>query len=272
MSPVKVWQLLYSFFVSQHIDSSSYRIAPGLGSRRVQREGVGLLTPSQIDEEIRLDDSNAFIIHDRDGLDCQTAHFFSANQYKQFHWLAIGTRRLDRTPDSWSFLAEALASEGGLYLAAFDSAQYHSWQKCRDIRHYERKFGSTRGFPQVNQGSPPTTKAVLDISNNPGRTTEINGFPAYVAANMWLGPTFWEHAPCTKEEVLASDLFIEKKDTPHYLYLKGWPEPFTRPDGEQGRVQQKLWRLLFHQDCEWPPGSGGISDTPVGGPPELMPQ
>ena len=63
----------------------------------------------------------------------------------------------------------------------------------------------------------------------------------------------------------------EVRDTPHYLYLKSWPHPFTRPDGEQGRVQQKLWRLLFHEDCEWPPGSGGISDTPVGGPPELMP-
>ena len=71
--------------------------------------------------------------------------------------------------------------------------------------------------------------------------------------------------------MLAADFFIERRDTPHYLYLKCWPHPFTRPDGEQGRVQQKLWRLLYHEDCEWPPGSGGISDEPVGGPPELMP-
>ena len=90
-------------------------------------------------------------------------------------------------------------------------------------------------------------------------------------SELWLGSRFWDFAPCTKEEALAAEFFIEKRDTPHHLYLKSWPHPFTRPDGEQGRVQQKLWRLLYKQDCEWPPGSGGISEVPVGGPPELMP-
>ena len=115
-------------------------------------------------------------------------------------------------------------------------------------------------------------RILLDTSLNPGRyiVDDKNQFRA-VPADLWLGPHFWDYAPCTKEEVLAADFFIEKRDTPHYLYLKSWPHPFTRPDGEQGRVQQKLWRLLFKEDCEWPPGSGGISEEPVGGPPELMP-
>ncbi len=116
---------------------------------------------------------------------------------------------------------------------------------------------------------PP--KNLLDISKNPGRISLQGVNPKRIAAEMWLGPGFWSYAACTKEEVLAADFFIEKRDTAQYLYLKSWPHPFTRPDGEQGRVQQKLWRLLYNQDCEWPPGSGGISDVPVGGPPELMP-
>ena len=107
---------------------------------------------------------------------------------------------------------------------------------------------------------------------NPGRSKALSSVVNfYPTAEMWLGPHFWQYAKCTKEEALAADFFIEKRDTPHYLYLKCWPEPFTRPDGEQGRMQQRLWKLFFHEDCEWPPGSGTICNEPMYGPPELMP-
>jgi len=113
---------------------------------------------------------------------------------------------------------------------------------------------------------------MIDISRNPGRgKVLLSQFYFYASAEMWLGPHFWQHAKCTKDEVLAADFFIEKRDTPHYLYLKCWPTPFTRPEGEQGRMQQRLWKLFFHEDCEWPPGSGTISDEPIYGPPELTP-
>ena len=77
---------------------------------------------------------------------------------------------------------------------------------------------------------------------------------------MWLGPDFWEGAACTRAEVFKADFFLEVREELGFLYLKSWPHAFNRPDGEQGRVQQKLWRLLFKEDCEWPPGSGGIRD------------
>jgi hypothetical protein len=123
-------------------------------------------------------------------------------------------------------------------------------------------------------------RTLFDISLNPGRPKELFLEPQtkwmnkrfYPTAEMWLGPHFWQYAKCTKEEALAADFFIEKRDTPHYLYLKSWPEPFTRPDGEQGRMQQRLWELFFHEDCEWPPGSGTICDEPMYGPPELWPK
>ncbi len=111
---------------------------------------------------------------------------------------------------------------------------------------------------------------LFEKTSNPGRSKTVDHRCIfYPTAEMWLGPHFWQYAKCTKEEALAADFFIEKQDTPHFLYLKCWPEPFTRPDGEQGRMQQRLWKLFFHEDCEWPPGSGTICDEPMYGPPEL---
>jgi hypothetical protein len=93
----------------------------------------------------------------------------------------------------------------------------------------------------------------------------------YPTAEMWLGPHFWQYAKCTKEEALAAGFWLETRETPHFTYFKCWPTHFTRPDGDQGRMQQRLWKLFFHEDCEWPPGSGTICDEPMYGPPELMP-
>jgi hypothetical protein len=163
----------------------------------------------------------------------------------------------------------ALSSKGVLSSANLVHQNYSGWQRTDSIEYYAKLYGSIEGFRLTKP--PGSDFERLDISLNPGSGRGSDHQPKRVSADMWLGPHFWSYASCTKEEVLAADFFIEKRDTPHYLYLKSWPHPFTRPDGEQGRVQQKLWRLLYHQDCEWPPGSGGISDVPVGGPPELMP-
>jgi hypothetical protein len=153
--------------------------------------------------------------------------------------------------------------------------QCWQWNKCVELG-YERNFGTIPpGFHRVYEPSIDGIgpgRTLLDISLNPGRPKQL--FPTinfYPTAEMWLGPHFWQYAVCTKEEALDADFFLEKKDTPHYLYLKCWPEPFTRPDGEQGRMQQRLWKLFFNEDCEWPPGSGTICDEPMYGPPELMP-
>jgi hypothetical protein len=157
--------------------------------------------------------------------------------------------------------------------------RYQVWQWVNELRsgQYERRFGPlppgySRSIVKSDDGIGPDREFV-DIALNPGRPkTLLPMVRFYPTAEMWLGPHFWRYAKCTKEDVLAADFFLEKRDTPHFLYLKSWPEPFTRPDGEQGRQQQRLWKLLFHEDCEWPPGSGGICDEPMYGPPELMPK
>ena len=181
-----------------------------------------------------------------------------------------------KAPENWNGFIEGVLERFPAYGGTICAVHYYAWQCSFKEGSYSKRFGPVpQGFkrklvPSIH--APGTDEIHLDTSLNPGRyqSSDSHQFRA-VAADLWLGPHFWDYAPCTKEEILASDIFIEKRDTPHYLYLKSWPHPFTRPDGEQGRVQQKLWRLLFHEDCEWPPGSGGISDEPIGGPPELMP-
>jgi len=186
--------------------------------------------------------------------------------------LGLTSDRMPASLDYGEFFAH-MASIGRLCLASVSCPLYIGWQITTDKKSYARKYGSIDGFrDKTLEGIPPLDNVhLLDTSLNPGSRRGTQNQPQSISSEMWIGPHFWSYAPCTKEEVLAANFFIEKRDTPHYLYLKSWPHPFTRPDGEQGRVQQKLWRLLYKQDCEWPPGSGGISDVPVGGPPELMP-
>lgn len=169
-------------------------------------------------------------------------------------------------------LMEEVVKEAYFLIGTVSDGSYSKWQSCSRPDAYERQYGNIEGFRIIADLPPPLSSIQrLDISKNPGSGRTISGETFIVGAEMWLGPHFWQYAKCTKEEVLAADFFIEKRDAPNFLYLKSWPEPFTRPDGEQGRQQQRLWKLLFGETCEWPPGSGTICDEPMYGPPELMP-
>ena len=262
---------VYHCIKSQGRASDVYQISRGLGCRRQFRDPEKFLSPTEILREIELDDSNMFAVTSPElgRYQSQGVSFYPMPLDGGFQRFAMGSTAPSLSPDDWFSVVHLIATMGKLMLARISSQKYSLWQNTTDPAIYEKNYGLTTGFRLVERGSPPVNRISLDTSLNPGRAQLLNKADVQVAAEMWLGPAFWQQAPCTKQEVFGSDLFIEKKDTPHYLYLKAWPEPFTRPDGEQGRVQQKLWRLLFHQDCEWPPGSGGISDTPVGGPPEL---
>ena len=182
-----------------------------------------------------------------------------------------------KAPDDWKDFIEQLLESSPCIGAWQWKSYYQSWQtNSRQRDNSKTTFGpippgTKRWTEKSSDGYGPDTE-YLDTSLNPGRNKElIPTIRFYPSAEMWLGPHFWQYAKCSKKEALAADFFIEKRDTPHYLYLKCWPEAFTRPDGEQGRMQQRLWKLFFHEDCEWPPGSGTICDEPMYGPPELMP-
>jgi hypothetical protein len=186
-----------------------------------------------------------------------------------------------RASQNWSVLIENLLSRWPSIGAWQYIITYQSWQwdsvKCE---FYEPRYGpfppGYKTFLDLDDPDVATRRTFIDISLNPGRPAPlmpqrfcpINFYPT---AEMWLGSHFWQYAKCTKEEALAAGFWLETRETEGYTYFKCWPTAFTRPDGEQGRMQQRLWKLFFKEDCEWPPGSGTICDEPMYGPPELMP-
>jgi hypothetical protein len=194
--------------------------------------------------------------------------------------LACHFEKAAKTPCCWTLLIESIMSHHPSVAAWQFMSLYQFWQRDNTgDRFYELRWGDrppgyrTWTEPTFSVTGPKPDRLFLDISLNPGRTKQLTPMiEFYPTAEMWLGPHFWQYAKCSKEEALAADFWLETRDTPHFTYFKCWPTPFTRPDGEQGRMQQRLWKLFFHEDCEWPPGSGTICDEPMYGPPELMPQ
>jgi hypothetical protein len=174
----------------------------------------------------------------------------------------VATSTLELTPPSWVPLIESMAATVPLAIAGINDSDYTGWQRCKRPQDYLRDHGPIDSFRIIRPLPPPLEDIdVLDTSGNPGRMDSIASGPAFVCADLWLGPTFWQYAPCRKDEVLNQPC-LEVRDTPHFLYIKVYPEPFTRPDGEQGEIQRRLWQLLFHSDCRWPPtqGDSGSSD------------
>ena len=273
MPASEVWLAVYGYMEEIGVAKKRYTLSPGIGKRRGYREQHldRKLTAPEIAEELAKDDDNGFSIdHNTPGVAISVQSFnFSPipNQRIGFQQIRFKTGTSKETLQDWSSLVERLVVIGNLVWLGNTCTPYIAWQNCSIPQTYEKKYGSIAGFKTYELHGDLT----LDVQRNPGSNHMHEGVITRANAELWLGPRFWSFAPCTKEEVLAADFFIEKRDTPHYLYLKSWPHPFTRPDGEQGRAQQKLWRLLYKQDCEWPPGSGTICGEPMYGPQELMP-
>jgi hypothetical protein len=258
------WQLLTDY-LNQHEAMPDQLNMLQLGQKRdfvSDAEGIGA--------EIAVKNLTSFWVH--------TGHTESSIAYKfQHNSFTCRIENKAKAPNEWGAFIEAIASRyemiGGWQFflpyrtwqnlrepSAFDSGEWGSFPPNYKVWHEPDKYGIGPG------------QTFFDKSKNPGHTKVIDGCSIfYPTAETWLGPHFWQYAKCTKEEALAANFWLETRDTPHFTYFKCWPTAFTRPDGEQGRMQQRLWKLFFHEDCEWPPGSGTICDEPMYGPPELMP-
>ena len=280
-SAVDVWRSLVAFLAQRKCLPGRFEVSPAIKdssgwhpeTARIQ------LSSAEIEKLLAEQDQKAFWV--------DTGHSSRSVGYYLRHGKVSGGQSVlscriaqkAKAPDDWRRLIEGVMTLWPSIGAWQWKSLYQIWQWSAEVHnHYESRFGHLppgykRSYKKVESLQPQPDRVFIDISLNPGRSKELLPMVSFLpTAEMWLGPHFWQYAKCTKEHVLAADFFLEKSDTPHFLYLKSWPEPFTRPDGEQGRQQQRLWKLLFNEDCEWPPGSGGICDGPMFGPPELTPK
>ncbi|MBK1832673.1 hypothetical protein JIN78_01255 [Roseibacillus ishigakijimensis] len=83
-----------------------------------------------------------------------------------------------------------------------------------------------------------------DLTRVPAWGIWREGYIEGIAADMWLGEAFWQHAKCSKEEVLAAD-WLQVEERPNHLYVKAWPHPFDKNEGEQRERQLRLLDFFF---------------------------
>lgn len=265
-----VWRALTQFLTSQIALPTKFSLSQIAGHPEHLKSEFDLsLSPKEIEEVITERGLTGFHVN--------TGHSESSVAYMLGETtLVCRIENLARAPSDWTNLIETCLMQGVGIGGWQIFWPYWIWQHLNRTTDFGSTWGQLPpGYRTWHMPDPLGLRpgwTMLDISTNPGRTKDItSGVKFYPTAEMWLGPHFWQYAKCTKEEALAADFWLETRDTPNYTYFKCWPTPFTRPDGEQGRMQQRLWKLFFQEDCEWPPGSGTICDEPMYGPPELMP-
>lgn len=276
---VEVWRILSAYLGQSNSLPRQFEVSQIAGHSE-QYHTADRLRLSAVEIEKLIEDRNL------DGFGIDAGRSPRGMAFKLSHAKNLGRQSVfysqieiqAKAPDDWRPMLESLMTSFPATGAWQWRGLYRAWQSADCIEMgYEDRYGRLPpGYKTWQESSIDghlPGKTLIDVSLNPGRSKQLYlNSHFYPTAEMWLGPHFWQYAKCTKEVALAAEFFIEKRDTPQYLYLKCWPEPFTRPDGEQGRMQQRLWKLFFQEDCEWPPGSGIISDEPMYGPPELMPK
>jgi hypothetical protein len=276
----EVWRQLILFLAQHDALPQAFEFSQLWGhSAQMQADQSLSLPPHEIESIITAKNLHGFHVsagHSNEEIEFYLAHA-GDHPYSRLGCL-VGSDA--NAPTDWAEFLENLMMRFDAVGAWQWRRLYNYWQGdvAADDRYIQRWGKLPPGYKTFKQPAPLSLtpqpeRSLIDISLNPGRPKQLEpGLHFLATAEMWLGPDFWQYAACTKEEALDADFFLEKRDTPHYLYLKCWPEPFTRPDGEQGRMQQRLWKLFFNEDCEWPPGSGTICEEPMYGPPELMPK
>lgn len=276
-----VWAFLVEFLKKNNCLPKVFEVSQIAGHAECQQSEQYLrLSSSEIEQLIIERRLNAFHVttgHSSRSVAYWLSNGLNLNRHSKL-FCQIGAQA--KAPEDWRGLIEGLMNACPAIGAWQWTHMYRCWQWSDQINeYYEERWGQlppgykTHAVPVYPTLIPEPDRIFADISQNPGRPKElVHGVTFYPTAEMWLGPHFWQYAKCTKDQALAADFWLETRDTPHYTYFKCWPTSFTRPDGEQGRMQQRLWKLFFHEDCEWPPGSGTICDEPMYGPPELMPQ
>jgi hypothetical protein len=266
------WEVLSECLKEQEALPQMFRLSQIAGHAASQQSEEDFrATPAEIPDTIAKRGLTGFSVNT--GYD-PTSVSYRLHQFS-FH---CGIDDSDNALNSWRNFIERIGSRFPTIGSWMPFWLYHGWQNLQSPIDYSRgTYGQLPpGFKQEHEpdkyGIGPGQTLFKDPMN-PGRAKVVDHRCIfYPTAEIWLGPHFWPYAKCSKEEALAADFWLETRDTRHYTYFKCWPTPFTRPDGEQGRMQQRLWKLFFQEDCEWPPGSTTISDEPMYGPRELWPE
>jgi len=85
----------------------------------------------------------------------------------------------------------------------------------------------------------------IDISSNPGRRIYKTGYVESVASTMWLSDTFFELTGADKQKLNELEWLQVEQLSDTVIKITSWPEPFNSAEGEQGRRQIELRKILY---------------------------
>jgi hypothetical protein len=95
------------------------------------------------------------------------------------------------------------------------------------------------------QHGDPLEPYRYDINGLAGLMVYRKEYVEVPAAHMWLGEPFWGLTGANKADVLAADWLKTEQLDHGVLYVEAWPHLFNLDQGEQGRRQRKLRKLLY---------------------------
>lgn len=111
------------------------------------------------------------------------------------------------------------------------------------LKDLEYSINETKRARQYRESLSPSPNS-YDLYLFPACGSSKGKFLQAVGSLMWFGEAFWQHAACTKEDVIAAE-WLEVEERENHIYVQAWPHPFDRNEGEQREIQLRLLKLLF---------------------------
>jgi hypothetical protein len=218
LPPCKVWQCLEREVGKATMGTNLFEVQVGMGPAESAGTGKTIsVQPSAVLSTLREDEPLAWLSvkkHAQPGRSLQS--------YTYFPKYGVFSMRLAR--------GELTAELD--YLVAPIFHEFSGTNALAALQTYLRSQRAHR--------NPGNNNLLLAPAEHNSRDGYIEG----IAAEMWLGESFWQYAKCMKEDVLKAD-WLKVEDRGSHLHVVAWPEPFTSADGEQGAIQRRLLAVLF---------------------------
>jgi len=170
-------------------------------------------------------------------------HFSTVRSYR--HQLLTIFWKGEHSLSVWEEILNGFLKFKGFVQACLVNNEYSFWQNAYDPIQYEALGRSWEGLPMISNGlPPPLEKAVIDISNNPGRRIIKVGYVEMIGRAMWFGQPFWDAIGDDKLKTLLSQN-IYKVDKVGYGVIRGIFADCQFLDESSSETQREIRKLLF---------------------------
>lgn len=199
-------------------------------------------------QNISLDKAEAYLEKSNDkhfgliggGYECH----FGAVARSHFDLLLIKSAAPPSIP--WDDWATELIKLPRFVMAWVADIEYACWQSELDPETYEAVGRLHKHLPRLRTGAPvPLRQEVIDITRNPGRRINRDGYVEAVGATMWFGEPFWTVTGADRKQLEAMEELRISECGLGLIRVEAAGECFRAAEGAIGKLQEKLHSVLF---------------------------